>query len=126
MTKHEKIKIKQLRDEGLGYGKIAEILNLSKSTVGSYCKSLEEESSVCLMCCGKLKQTKGHRQKKFCSDKCRFSYWSLHKDEIVRNPNIEVECSVCHKKFITYESSHRKFCSRDCFYQHRRERTIHG
>ena len=126
MTKQEKIQIKQLRLQGLGYGKIAQILNFSKSTVSSFCKSLEEDASVCLMCDVKLKQTTGHRQKKYCSEKCKHSYWRLHKDEIKRKPTFEVECAYCHKKFLTYKCLHRKYCSWDCFSISRMKRTANG
>ena len=63
MTKQQKEIVKQLRSEGKGYGKISEIVKLSKSTISSYCKTLEKEASFCLTCSAKLKQTGGHRQK---------------------------------------------------------------
>lgn len=115
MTKQQKEIVKQLRSEGKGYGKISEIVKLSKSTISSYCKTLEKEASFCLTCSAKLKQTGGHRQKKYCSDSCRSKYWKLHKSEIKRNPNHIVKCSFCHKEFLTFKSLKRKYCSWDCF-----------
>lgn len=126
MTEQEKQEIVKLRSVGFGYGKISQILNISKSTISSFCKSLDTKSSYCLMCNSKLKQTKGHRQRKFCSDKCRLEYWKLHKKEINRKPNHTVECFYCHKKFITFKSLNRKFCSWDCFSKNRMEKTSNG
>ncbi len=33
-----KLKIKELRDSGVGYDEIAKALNIGKSTIASYCK----------------------------------------------------------------------------------------
>ena len=110
MTNQEKNKIKQFRAQGLGYGKIAEILNISKSTVSSFCKSMDREDTFCLQCSSKLKQSKGHRQKTFCCDKCRMEYWKNHKKEIKRKPDYIVECYHCHNNFLTYKSLNRKYC----------------
>lgn len=126
MTNQEKNQIKQFRAQGLGYGKIAEILNLSKSTVSSFCKSMDREDTFCLQCSSKLKQTKGHRQKTFCCDKCRMEYWKNHKKEIKRKPDYLVECSHCHNNFLTYKSLNRKYCSRDCFFKNKVKRIGYG
>lgn len=126
MTNYEKEKIKELRLRGLGYGKISEILKLSKSTISSYCKSLDSELSQCLFCNAKIKQTRGHRQKKYCSNKCRSDYWKLHKDDIKRTPSFEVQCATCHKTFLTYKSLHHKYCSWDCFCKMKTKRDTNG
>lgn len=126
MTNHVKDQIRKLRLEGSGYGKIAQILNLPKSTVSSFCKTMTNQSLLCLHCNKKLKQTKGHRQKKFCCDKCRMEYWKNHKKEIKRKPDYLVECSHCHNNFLTYKSLNRKYCSRDCFFKNKVERLGYG
>lgn len=126
MRKQEKDKIIKLRMEGLGYGKIATILNLPKSTISSFCKTLDQISSVCLLCGTKLKQTAGHRQKKFCSNNCKLSYYKQNKNEIRRRPNYEVDCACCHHKFFTYKSLNRKYCSWDCFLKSKAKRGSNG
>lgn len=126
MTNHDKEQIRKLRLEGSGYGKIAQILNLPKSTVSSFCKTMTNQSLLCLHCNKKLKQTKGHRQKKYCSDECRMSYWKSNKAEISRKPEYLVECFHCHTSFSTYQSLKRKYCSRDCYLKNRVENIGNG
>lgn len=126
MTNHDKEQIRKLRLEGSGYGKIAQILNLPKSTVSSFCKTITKQSLLCLHCNKKLKQTKGHRQKKYCSDECRMSYWKSNKAEINRKPEYLVECFHCHTSFSTYQSLKRKYCSRDCYFKNRVENMGNG
>ena len=126
MTNHDKDQIRKLRLEGSGYGKIAQILNLPKSTVSSFCKTMTNQSLLCLHCNKKLKQTKGHRQKKYCSDECRMSYWKSNKAEFNRKPEYLVECFHCHTSFSTYQSLKRKYCSRDCYLKNRVENMNNG
>lgn len=38
MTNETKLKIDELRSEGLGYTKIANLLGITKNSVASYCK----------------------------------------------------------------------------------------
>jgi len=121
MTKQEKEQIKKMRLEGYGYGKIAQVLNIPKSTISSFCITLMSQPSLCLDCNKRLKQATGHRQKKYCSDKCRMNYWKSHKDEIKRSLDYSVECSHCHRVFFTYQSLNRKYCSRDCFLKNKSE-----
>jgi len=119
MTNKEKLQIQELKAKGYGYGTIAKELGLSKSTVSSFCKVQDLGLTYCLMCGAKLKQTKGHRQKKYCSDKCRRNYWRIHKEDVRKNPTLECECPTCHKKFMAYKSKKAKFCSISCYLQFR-------
>jgi len=121
MTNQEKEQIKKLRLQGNGYGKIAQVLSIPKSTVSSFCKKMINQTSQCLECNKKLKQSKGHRQKKFCCDKCRMNYWKSHKDEINRKLDHSVKCYHCDKEFLTYKSLKRKYCSQECFIKSRVE-----
>ena len=120
MTDIEKKRVMELKENGLGYGMIAKVLNLPKSTVSSFIKSLED-TSIC-QCCGKrFIQPKGVRKKLFCSDKCRYKFHNLQAKEKPIKSNYEVECLCCHKKFFTYRSLKRKFCSRECYESYRRD-----
>ena len=51
----------------------------------------------------------------FCCDKCRFKYRRIQSKGKPIISNYEVECLCCHKKFYSYRSLKRKFCSRECF-----------
>ncbi len=114
MTDQQKEKIIQMREEGNGYGAIAKEVGLSKSTIGNFCKALENPPSYCLECGKKLVHIEGHRRKKYCSDKCRHSYnRKFGKNNV--NVSYETECAYCHKKFKTYKSLKKKYCSWDCY-----------
>lgn len=114
MNDLEKKQIIELNEAGKGYGYIAKELNLPKSTVCSYLKSLKK-SSICKCCGKKFVQPGGARLKIFCCDKCRFKYWRLANKGKPIKTNYEIECLCCHKKFYSYESLKRKFCSRACY-----------
>jgi uncharacterized protein YjcR len=91
MINSDKDKIRQLRLEGIGYKGIAASLGISRDSVRSFCKhnGLEGNSSVvslnyqenknrnkiCTNCGKPLKQKRLGRNKRFCSDKCRHSWW---------------------------------------------------
>ncbi len=78
MTNQEKIQILKLKEQGLGYKAIAIKLHISRNTVASVIRRNNGaiiEENLCPFCGGQIVQTKGHRQKKFCSDTCRKRYW---------------------------------------------------
>lgn len=80
---------------------------MNKETTKQYCKN-----------CGKeLFQTGGHRQKEFCSDKCRKTYW--HK----KQRNQEKNCPICGKRFIANDPR-AKYCCDFCRLVGRTMRTI--
>lgn len=114
MNDFEKKRIVELKDAGRGYGYIAKELGLSKSTISSFIKSLDGYS-ICKCCGKKFIQPAGVRLKIFCCDKCRFKYRRIQSKGKPIISNYEVECLCCHKKFYSYRSLKRKFCSRECF-----------
>jgi len=78
MTTQEKQQILRLNEQGLGYKAIALKLNISKNTVASVIRRNNGSiivEDLCPFCGGQIIQTKGHRQRKFCSDTCRKRYW---------------------------------------------------
>lgn len=114
MNDLEKKRILELKEAGYGYGSIAKELGLSKSTISSFIKSLDGYS-ICKCCGMKFIQPIGVRLKIFCCDKCRFKYRRIQSKGKPIISNYEVECLCCHKKFYSYKSLKRKFCSRECF-----------
>ena len=114
MNDIDKKRIIEMKKAGNGYGVIAKELCLSKSTVSSFLKSLEDVS-ICKCCGKKFTQPKGVKQKIFCSDKCRFKYRRLQNKGNPIESGFEVECLCCHKTFNSYKSLKRKFCSRKCY-----------
>ena len=77
-----KLKIKELRDSGVGYGEIAKALNIGKSTIASYCKrhgldKSEGKNSHYYKYCGRLLTfIPSHKNKIFCCDRCRIRWWN--------------------------------------------------
>jgi orotate phosphoribosyltransferase-like protein len=82
--------IKELRDKGYGYKKIANELDLKVDTVRYACLRMEEESLVgfCKNCGLEMKSVKGKKKKIFCSDKCRWQWWNEQRKGSSHNESI--------------------------------------
>ncbi len=137
MTEVEKKKIREYRLHGVGYKAIASVLGLSRDAVRNYCKShgLDGTAAVVFMnikeqvdrgeactCCGKtIKQPKQGRTRKFCSDKCRRSWWKAHPQEGTRREKsvYTIHCKGCGTIFESYGDKDRKYCSHHCYIKHR-------
>ncbi|MBR3622863.1 MAG: helix-turn-helix domain-containing protein [Selenomonadaceae bacterium] len=115
MTQDEKNKIQQLRQQGYGYVKIAQELNISPNTVKSFCyrTSLESTSTanVCKQCGKPIERNTKKSEKKFCSDACRMKWWSYHQDELKHHKTLI--CRHCGKSF--YGKPGRKYCNHECY-----------
>lgn len=126
MTDEDRMQIVELRKEGKGYKRIAQLLGLSENTVKSFCRrrnllkeNPEDKKDVC-PCCGKvLVQLPGRKTKKFCSDKCRMKWWNSHLDQVERKANYSYVCPVCKKNFTVYGNANRKYCSHECYIKNR-------
>ena len=128
MTNETKLKIDELRSEGLGYSKIANLLGITKNSVASYCKrsvgiSISGDKKIirCLNC-GKGKPiiiNSNSKPRKFCSDKCRGLYWKNHKSEINKKTFHEFICPICGKGVKLYGKPHQKYCSLTCYFKAR-------
>ena len=119
MTDYEKQQIAALKTKGLGYMRIAKELGLNVNTVKSFCRrnisQPEQEGHICL-CCGKpVEQTPHRKEKKFCSDKCRMSWWSRNRDKMNHKNLEERSCKACGSLFSVASSSNRKYCSHACY-----------
>lgn len=114
MNDIEKKRILELKEAGYGYGSIAKQLGISKSTISSFLKSLNGYS-VCKCCGKKFIRPAGVKLKLFCCDKCRYKYRRLQGKGKPLVTGYEVECLCCHKRFCSYRSLKRKFCSRECY-----------
>ena len=130
MNQQQRELILKLRAQGMSYGKIAAAVGLSANTVKSFCRRNPTDSlpaktvSVarperCPQCNSLLEQTSGHRQKRFCSEKCRRLWWAAHPEQMNRNTFYPVTCRQCGKSFLQYGTRLRKFCSRACYLEHR-------
>lgn len=116
MNHIQKEKITELRNSGLSYKDIAKEVNMSESAVKSFFS--RKNKSICAMC--KIEIT---GKKRFCSDKCRMLWWRKHPH--ITSKMTETVCEVCGKKFFSYPSKHRKYCSKKCYGQSCRKENHH-
>jgi len=119
MTESDKRRIRQLQIEGLGYKRIAAMLDLPVNSVKSHCyrHPVDKEPEIKLPCqyCGKKVLQQPHRkEKKFCSDQCRMAWWKEHTALINRKKLNQYICPLCGTAF-TSPHSHRIYCSRECY-----------
>lgn len=126
MNHQQKEAIQQLREEGQSYSRIAELLGISDNTVKSYCRrnklggvalpaSEPVSETFCRQCGAPLKQMTGKKQKQYCSDQCRLSWWNAHPEAVTHKSIREFTCQTCGRVFEAYGKRERKFCSRACY-----------
>lgn len=138
----EKIKILELRNKGYGYKSIASILKVKRDDVRDYCrskgvtgylgygKSIIPEPKIvkidyadsCKFCGKEIKTTNSiGRKHKFCSDKCRRSWWNEHPECKVKRESAwyAFNCLYCGKEFKAYGNKNRKYCGRKCCIEYR-------
>lgn len=82
MTKEEKQKVLDLRNQGMTYGEIAWATGIKRPTIVAMCQRTEKkikkeaEAVLCLNCGEKIPKRKGcGRKAKFCCDECRLEWW---------------------------------------------------
>ncbi|SHJ77638.1 hypothetical protein [Paramaledivibacter caminithermalis] len=136
LTKEQKEEILKLRKKGYGYKSIASILKVKRDDVRDLCKKYgltgylgygeslkndvpkkKEIQKQCLYCGEEIntKMRRG-RKSKFCSDKCRRTWWNENQDKKDRRDTAwySFVCKYCGKDFKAYGNKNRKFCSRKC------------
>ena len=125
MDSEEKLKIRKMRSQGETYAKIAEAVGVSANTIKSFCRRNnlqnldtedEEIKNVCKNCKASINERKN---KKFCSNECRSSWWSKNTDKLCKTAVYELKCSCCGTEFESYGNKSRKFCSRKCYFSNR-------
>ena len=122
MTNEQKKRLEQLRSEGLGYKRIAAELGISINTVQSYCRRHPDKmriprcqnKNVCLCCGIMLHHTPGSKKRKFCSDRCRITWWNAHPEAGAKRKVREVACGFCGATFFVIGEQTRMYCSRIC------------
>ena len=125
MTKEEKQNILTLQSQGLGYKRIAATLGISENTVKSFLKRADKVPEIfrvpetpqvddgkhrCLQCGKPVPQNPGRKEKKFCSDACRYRWWNSHPAK-----DADRICPVCGERFTAYGRRSRKYCSHACY-----------
>ena len=117
-----------LRKSGMSNRKIAEYTGVSYEKVRYQCKKddcdsipVDEElpekikmREVCAFCGKPIAKEAGRRgrKKRFCCEKCRRTYWKIHRKEQKKNPKAIYTkvCAYCGKTFEVYGNKNRKYC----------------
>ena len=127
MTKHEIEILNIMRSRDKSAADIAIALGLSVNTVRSYIRRHPPKDTVEVGCrqCGKpVMQHKGRKAKYFCSDRCRNAWWNAHPEKVQRKAYYSLACRFCGKEFVSYGNKNRKYCSRLCYADARRSRSV--
>lgn len=127
MTKQEIETLDLMRSHDKSATDIAIALGLSVNTVRSYIRRHPPKDTVEVGCrqCGKpVMQHKGRKAKYFCSDRCRNAWWNAHPEKVQRKAYYRLACRFCGKEFVSYGNKNRKYCSRLCYADARRSRSV--
>lgn len=124
MSETDKTKIAQLRMRGMKYAEIAQELSLNASTVRMYCYRVHltdedlSHTSICIHCGARIIQPKTDGKKLFCSERCR-SAWRRSTNRLSETLYHHI-CEGCGVSFNTRGNKGQRFCSRDCYFSHRK------
>ena len=127
MTKQEIETLNLMRSHDKSAADIAITLGLSVNTVRSYIRRHPPKDAVQVGCrqCGKpVLQHKGRKAKYFCSDRCRNAWWNAHPEKVQRKAYYRLTCQFCGKEFVSYGNKNRKYCSRLCYADARKSRSV--
>lgn len=119
MTKEQQLEVLRLRGIGLSFGEIADKIGLSKNTVKSFYRRKHDTQeykpkAACEQCGAPIFPKAGHKVPRFCSDKCRSTWWNAHPGQMKAGGMIDITCKGCGTTFRAYPSQHREYCSRAC------------
>lgn len=114
--------INNMRLKGYSIATIAKVLDIPYSTVKSHIRRHPKVpgARICLQCGRPVKQPAGRREKKFCSDRCRMSYWNGNQDKVNKKAYYDLLCQHCGKEFTAYGNKNRKYCCRSCYLDSRK------
>ena len=126
MTEKERNLIRAMRRSGRSYQEISSSLMIDKDAVRSFCRThsiapdTDSPHSFCPECGKELTQSSTGRTRRFCSEKCRRSWWKHNRSKERRSENAtrRAVCQNCGKEFISYADG-RKFCSHKCYIEYR-------
>lgn len=121
MTFEEKRQVAELQRQGHGYKKIALITGLPLNTVKSYCyrNPVVADGPRCRQCGRAIRQLPRTREKHFCSDHCRLTWWNTHPEQVHRTTTTHT-CQQCGSSFESHIAK-QLYCSRACYADARRK-----
>ena len=125
MTNEQKSRISRLRDQGLTFAQVADLMDMPRATVSSFCRRhLNPSIGVCKQCGRKVELREKTKRKQFCSDRCRMAWWNAHPEVVNRKAYYDLICAGCGQSFQSYGNRNRKYCGRACFGADRRKAAV--
>jgi len=125
MTTLQKNEIIKMREQGCGYAAIANALCISKDSVKTFCRrngltgvrAGKEKicGKYCPQCSKEIVQVSKRKPRRFCSDKCRKTWWNSHPEKVSQKAVYSFTCVGCGEPFKAYGNQHRKYCSHECY-----------
>jgi endogenous inhibitor of DNA gyrase (YacG/DUF329 family) len=116
MNERQKRDIQALRGKGLTYADIAERVGLNINTVKSFCRRTPlVEQDKCRNCGKALCHSSKTRQKSFCSNHCRNSWWNNNRHELKPRDTKQLACAYCGAEFAVAGKRDRKYCCHECY-----------
>lgn len=109
MTDIEKAKVMRLREAGRSYSEIKKETGLSEGTIKTIVRRSKEPRKCEL--CGKPLEG---REKRFCSDACRFRWHNAHRSHAIR------KCPTCDRKFAPADPR-RVYCCASCYHGRKKD-----
>ncbi len=125
MTDKQKEEIRNLRENGLGYKKIAAQLGITENAVKSFCHRnnlagrKKPQIPKCKCCGNPIPPVSKRRPRKFCCKECKQKWWNSNRNHPDSRNQIEKTCPSCGSVFISYASDNRKYCSHSCYIKKR-------
>lgn len=116
----------RMRKEIAGFD--ADVLHLLLEGRRVEALSLLDYTTECTTVCKRCEKiiysplnAKGGRPRLFCSDECRRAYWKDNPECSHRKPSAYYRrvCPNCRMVFLAYGKINRKYCSHNCYVQHR-------
>lgn len=117
MTYEQIEHITRLQQSGKGYRAIATETGIPINSVKSWCRRHPigaDTQTACQQCGAPLCQTPGKRQRRFCSDRCRLLWWSVHPECKIGRAKYLHTCRFCGREFTNNRIA-ASYCSRACF-----------
>ena len=121
VTNEQKSGVSRLLKKGCSYVEISKKLELPYNSVKSFCRrhkgvvEVKTIESRCKHCGEVISGTRGHRQRLFCSDACRYAWWNNHPEHRSKNVVHSFVCANCGQTFQSYGKVQRKYCSHRCY-----------
>jgi len=121
MNDLQKQRIKKLRQQGVTYSKIAELLGLSVNSVKSFCQRNgisntpePDNNGQCRNCGAGLTQVAGRKARRFCGPECRVLWWKTNPSR-TEQATYHFVCPGCGIQFEAYGNRNRKYCTHACY-----------